>query len=102
MRSILRALPIRWQIPALYAVILALVLAAGGLALWDAQRTFQYDSVMTRQLTELRAVIPEELNLKLESFLYSAGKPDSVDLKERYAKIMAVLFPPGTDPAVVR
>jgi hypothetical protein len=46
MRSILRTLPIRWQITMLHATILALVLAAGGLALWNAQRTFQYDGMI--------------------------------------------------------
>jgi signal transduction histidine kinase len=100
MRTILRTLPIRWQIPALYAVILALVLAAGGIGLWNAQRTFLYDGLVARQLAEVRAVIPEELNLKLESILYSAEKPDPAILKDFYAKIMTVLLPPGADSAV--
>jgi signal transduction histidine kinase len=102
MRTILRSLPIRWQIPALYAVILAVVLAAGGIGLWNAQRTFLYDGLVARQLAEVRAIIPEELNLKLESLLYSAEKPDPALLKEHYAKIVALLLPPGADPAVAR
>ena len=100
MRSILRALPIRWQIPALYAAILALVLAVGGIALWNAQRKFQFDTLVARQVTELRGLIPEQLDPKLEAGLYAAEKPDPATLKMRYAKIMNVLLPPGEDPAV--
>jgi hypothetical protein len=100
MRSILRALPIRWQIPALYAVILALVLAAGGVALWNAQRKFQFDTLVARQLTELRPLIPEELDPKLEAGFYAADKPDPATLKLRYAKILNDLLPSGEDPAV--
>ncbi len=100
MRLILRALPIRWQIPALYAVILALVLAAGGVALWNAQRKFQFDTLVARQLTELRPLIPEELDPKLEAGFYAADKPDPATLKLRYAKILNDLLPSGEDPAV--
>ena len=102
MRSILRTLPIRWQIPMLHAAILALVLAAGGLGLWNEQRTFQYDSLIARQLTEVRALIPAELDLKLATGIYSVQKPDPAMLKERYAKITAALLPPGEDPAIAR
>jgi signal transduction histidine kinase len=102
MRSILRTLPIRWQITLLHATILALVLAAGGIGLWNAQRTFQYDSLLARQLTEVRALIPAELNLKLAAEIYAMQKPDPALLKERYAKLSAVLMPPGEDPSVAR
>ncbi len=51
MRSILRNLPIRWQITVLHTTILALVLAAGGVLLWQTQRTFQIDSLITRHTT---------------------------------------------------
>src|SRR4029453_12211125 len=100
MQTILRTLPIRWQIPALYAVILALVLAAGGGALWNAQRKFQFDTLVARQLTELRGLMPEQLDPKLEAGLYAAEKPDLATLKMRYAKILNALLPPGEDPAV--
>jgi len=100
MRSILRTLPIRWQITMLHATILALVLAAGGLALWDAQRQYQYDGLIAKQLTEVRALIPTELNLKLKDGIYPTQKADPAMLKERYAKIAAAILPPGEDPAV--
>jgi signal transduction histidine kinase len=102
MRSILRNLPIRWQITVLHTTILALVLAGGGLAVWNAQRQFQYDSLLARHITEVRALIPEELNLKLEAGIYSIQKPDPALLKERYAKIIAAILPPGDDPANAR
>ena len=102
MRSILRTLPIRWQITMLHTTILALVLAAGGLALWNAQRTFQYDGMITKQLTEVRALIPTELNLKLGDGSYPTQKADPAMLKERYAKIVAAILPTGEDPAVAR
>jgi hypothetical protein len=97
---ILRSLPIRWQIPALYAVILALVLAAGGVGLWGAQRTFQFDTLVAKQVAELHGLIPEELDPKLEAGLYITEKPDPATLKMRYAKIVQALLPPGADPAV--
>jgi two-component system OmpR family sensor kinase len=100
MRSILHTLPIRWQIPALYAAILALVLAAGGVAVWNAQRAFQYDGLLARQLTEMRGLIPEELDIKLETWLYAAEKPDPATLKMRHTRLMNALLPPGEDPAV--
>ncbi|MFL5803338.1 MAG: sensor histidine kinase [Roseiflexaceae bacterium] len=100
--GLLRSLPIRWQITVLHATILAVVLAAGGAGLWNAQRTFQRDSLLGRQLTELRTVIPEELDPKLAAGLYMAQKPDPATLKEQYATIVAELLPPGADPAVVR
>jgi two-component system OmpR family sensor kinase len=98
---LLRSLPIRWQITVLHATILAVVLAAGGAGLWNAQRTFQYDGVISRQLAEVRALIPTELDLKLEAGLYATEKLDPERLKKRYAAIAAELFPPGTDPAIV-
>jgi signal transduction histidine kinase len=98
MRSILRALPIRWQIPALYAVILALVLAAGGVALWNTQRKFQYDALVAKQVTELRALIPSEFDPKLDAMLYEPSDPAA--LEARYVSIVDVLLPPGSDSAV--
>jgi two-component system, OmpR family, sensor kinase len=100
--GLLRSLPIRWQITVLHATILALVLAAGGVGLWNAQRTFQRDSLLARQLTELRTLIPEELDPKLAAGLYIAQKPDPATLKEQYATIVAELLPPGADPEIVR
>jgi signal transduction histidine kinase len=100
--GLLRSLPIRWQITVLHATILAVVLAAGGAGLWNAQRTFQRDSLLARQLTEVRPLIPEELDLKLMAGLYSAAKPDPATLKERYAAIVAELLAPGADPASTR
>jgi two-component system, OmpR family, sensor kinase len=102
MRTILRTLPIRWQIPALYAVILALVLAAGGIGLWNAQRTFLYDGLVARQLAEARAIIPDELSPKLQAALFSSNNSDPVMLKEHYAKIVAKLLPAGADLATAR
>jgi heavy metal sensor kinase len=99
---VLRSLPIRWQITVLHATILALVLAAGGAGLWNAQRTFQRDSLLARQLTELRTIIPEELNPKLAAGLYSPQKSDPAMLKDYYATIIAELLPPGADPEAVR
>jgi signal transduction histidine kinase len=102
MRRILRALPIRWQITLLHATILALVLAAGGLALWNAQRTFQYDGLIAKQLTELRSLIPPVPDIKSEVGLDPLQKADPQTLKERYAKIAAAILPPGEDPAAAR
>jgi signal transduction histidine kinase len=102
MRTILRTLPIRWQIPALYAVILALVLATGGIGLWNAQRTFQYDGLVARQLAEARAIIPDELSPKLQAALFSSNNSDPAMLKEQYAKIVAKLLPAGADAASAR
>ncbi len=102
MRSILRTLPIRWQITLLHATILAVVLAVGGLAVWNAQRAFQYDSVIARQLTELRALIPTAPDRKLEAGIQLFQKTDPETLKARYAKIATAILPPGKDPAVVR
>ena len=102
MRSILRTPPIRWQIALLHATILALVLAAGGLAVWNAQRAFQYDSMIARQLTELRALLPAAPDRMLEAGIQLFQNTDSETLKARYAKITAALLPPGKDPAVAR
>jgi hypothetical protein len=102
MRSILRTLPIRWQITLLHATILAVVLAAGGLALWSAQRKFQYDAVIAKQLTELRALIPSEPDPKLGAGIYPFQKADPELLKERYARIAAAILPAGEDLAVAR
>src|SRR5215211_7897093 len=101
MRAILRTLPIRWQITMLNATILALVLAAGGVALWNAQRTFQYDSMIAKQLTDLRALLPAELDPKRPE-TYPVQKIDATMLKERYAKIAAALLLPGEDPTLAR
>ncbi len=102
MRTLLRTLPIRWQITMLHATILALVLAAGGLGLWDAQRRFLYNSAITSQLTEVLALIPTDLNNKLEAGLYPTQKPDLAMLKERYTKIATTILPPGADPVAAR
>src|SRR5215211_5086822 len=102
MRSILRTLPIRWQITMLHATILALVLAAGGLALWNAQRTFQYDGLVAKQLMDLRALIPAQRDLKLDAEFQPLQKADPEILKARYAKIAAAILPPGEDPMVAR
>ncbi len=102
MRSILRTLPIRWQITMLHATILALVLAAGGLALWNTQRTFQYDGMIAKQLMELRALIPAGPDLKLEAGIDLLQKADPEMLKQHYAKIVAAILPPGEDPVVAR
>jgi signal transduction histidine kinase len=102
MRTLLRTLPIRWQITILHATILALVLAAGGLGLWDAQRRFLYNSAIASQLTEVLALIPTDLNTKLEAGMYPAQKPDFATLKERYAKIAIAILPPGADPVAAR
>src|SRR5262245_12395466 len=99
---LLRSLPIRWQITVLHATILALVLAAGGAGLWNAQRTFQRDNLLARQLTELRTIIPEELDPKLATGLYMAQKPAPATLKAFYATIVAALLAPGADPGLVR
>jgi two-component system, OmpR family, sensor kinase len=102
MRSILRTLPIRWQITILHATILALVLAGGGLALWNAQRTFQYDGMIARQLADLRTHIPPQPELKLGVGALPSQKVDPNLLKEHYAAITTALVPPGEDPAATR
>jgi signal transduction histidine kinase len=102
MRAILRTLPIRWQITMLHATILAVVLAAGGLALWNAQRTFQYDGMRAKQLAELRRLIPAEPDPKFAADLDMLQRPDPQTLKDRYVKIAAAILPPGGDPAVAR
>jgi two-component system, OmpR family, sensor kinase len=100
MRSILRTLPIRWQIPALYAAILALVLAAGGLGLWNAQYQFQHNTLIAQHATEMRALIPEEFNDKVRDLLFPAAPVDRARLKALYPKIIAEIFPPNQDPVV--
>jgi signal transduction histidine kinase len=101
MHSILRTLPIRWQITLLNGAILALVLGAGGVALWNAQRTFQYDGMIAKQLMELRSLLPAEIDIKRPG-AYPVQKIDPEILKERYAKIAAAILPPGQDLAVAR
>jgi len=100
MRSILRTLPIRWQITVLHTTILALVLAAGSVLLWQAQRTFQLDSLITKHTTEARALMPDEVNPKVKEFLFSIRSVDRTKLKELYPQIIAEIVPPGQDPMV--
>jgi hypothetical protein len=70
--------------------------------LWNAQRTFQYDGMIAKQLMELRALIPAEPDLKLEAGIYLLQNADPEMLKVRYAKIVAAILPPGEDPVVAR
>ena len=99
MRSILRNLPSRWQITVLHTTILALVLAAGGVLLWQTQRTFQIDSLITRHTTEARALVPAEVNAKIKDLLFSPTF-DRAKLKELYPQIIAEIFPTSQDPMV--
>jgi signal transduction histidine kinase len=100
MRSILRNLPIRWQITALHTTILALVLGAGATLLWNTQRTFLLDGLVARQTGEVRALIPIELNPKFQAVLSFTPPIDRAKLKELYPLIIAEIFPDGQDPAI--
>jgi two-component system, OmpR family, sensor kinase len=100
MHSILRTLPIRWQITVLHTTILALILAAGSVLLWQAQRKFQLDSLITRHTTEARALIPNEVDPKVKDRLFVITSLERAKLKELYPQIIAEIFPPNQDPNV--
>ena len=100
MHSILRTLPIRWQITVLHTTILALILAAGSVLLWQTQRRFQLDSLITRHTTEVRALLPDEINPKVKTLLFSTASLDRTKLKELYPQIIAAIFPTSQDPMV--
>jgi signal transduction histidine kinase len=102
MRPILRNLPIRWQITMLHATILALVLAGGSVLLWQTQRNFLLDSLITRHTTEARALIPDEISPKVNDILFPTTSLDRTKLKELYPKLIAEIFPPNQDPNVTR
>jgi signal transduction histidine kinase len=100
MRSILRTLPIRWQITVLHTTILALILAAGSVLLWQAQRKFQLDSLITRHATEARALIPDAIDPKARENLFISPPLDRAKLKELFPQIVAEIFPADQDPLV--
>jgi signal transduction histidine kinase len=102
MRSISRTLPIRWQITVLHATILALVLAGGGLVVWNTQAQFQYNNLLARHMAEASAIIPSALPGKPEALLYTTARPDPARLAALGAKIATVIAPPGASAAMIQ
>lgn len=95
MRSVLRALPIRWQITALHATILSLVLAAGAIVLWNTQRSYVFMSLEARHTTEVRALLPPDGDAKLASLLVAQQVPAPLKVTDLYRRLTDYLYPVG-------